>query len=100
MPAFFCKLVAPRATFAQDMSAVEAAVMGEHVAYWKHLIDQGTRVFALGPVLDPAGAFGVAIVEAANEPAIRAMLEMDPAIAADMGMRYEVHSMPRGVLHG
>lgn len=99
MPTFFCKLVPPRPSFASDITPEEAAVMQRHVLYWKSLIEQGTRVFALGVVGDPAGACGVGIVEVEDAAAIRALTARDPAITADIGMHYEIHPMPRGVVH-
>lgn len=99
MAAFFCKLVPPRPTFAGDMTPAEFTVMQQHVSYWKGLIDQGVRVFALGPVADPAGAYGIGIVEVEDEGAMRALTEADPAITANAGMHYDIHPMPRGVLH-
>jgi hypothetical protein len=47
---FALKLIAPRATFAQDMNAEERAIMIQHVAYWKGLMDKGF-VLAFGPVI-------------------------------------------------
>ena len=35
--------------------------------------------FAFGPVLDPAGVFGMGIVEAADKAAVRAITDKDPA---------------------
>ena len=97
---FFYKLVPPRATFMQDMSPEEAAVMAGHVAYWKGLIEGGLKVFALGPVADPAGAFGIAVMELEDEAAARELARNDPAIRqAQFGLRYELHPMPRGVMH-
>ncbi|WHZ18919.1 MAG: hypothetical protein OJF55_001068 [Rhodanobacteraceae bacterium] len=99
MPAFFCKLVPPRSTFVQDIAPAETAVMGQHGLYWQEQIDLGVRVFALGLVADPAGAFGIGIVEVADTAAARALTDADPAIKAGIGMRYEIHPMPRGVMH-
>lgn len=99
MAVFFCKLVAPRTAFVQDMTSAESAAMGQHAAYWKGVIEQGTRVFALGLVLDAAGAFGVGIVEVDDAAAIGALTADDPAIKAGIGMHYEIHPMPRGVMH-
>jgi uncharacterized protein YciI len=99
MQTFFCKLVPPRATFVQGITSAETEAMGRHVAYWTRVIEQGTRVFALGLVLDPTGAFGVGILEAEDLAAVRAITEKDPAITAGMGMHYEIHPMPRGVMH-
>jgi uncharacterized protein YciI len=100
MTHFFYKLLPPRASFARDMTPDEAAVMGRHVAYWKDLIDRGLKVFALGPVADPAGMFGIAVIEAADAAAAQELASNDPAIGqANHGFRYELHVMPRGVMH-
>jgi uncharacterized protein YciI len=45
------------------MSEEEQAVMGHHIAYWQQLAERGTAL-VLGPVSDPAGAWGLAVVEA------------------------------------
>ena len=100
MQAFFCKLVPPRPTFATDLSPAEADVMRRHALYWQGLIDRRVvRVFALGLVMDPAGAFGIAVIERDDESGVRALTAEDPAITAGIGMRYEIHPMPRGVMH-
>ena len=97
---FFYKLVPPRATFAQDMSAEEAAMMAQHAMYWKGRIDAGVKIFALGPVADPAGVFGMAVMETESEAAAHELARNDPAIAqVQFGFRYEMHLMPRGVMH-
>jgi uncharacterized protein YciI len=57
MKYFLLKLVAPRPTFASDMTVAEMAVMQEHAAYLKDYVDRGT-VIVMGPVLDPGGPVG------------------------------------------
>ena len=100
MQAFFCKLVPPRPTFAMDHSPAEADVMKQHALYWNDLITRGVvRVFALGLVMDPAAAFGIAVMEREDESAVRGLTDRDPAITAGIGMHYEIHLMPRGVMH-
>jgi hypothetical protein len=100
MAAFFCKLVPPRPTFALDLSPAELEVMKRHALYWQDLIARCVvRVFALGPVMDPAGTFGIVVMEREDETAVRLLTGGDPAITADIGMRYEIHPMPRGVMH-
>jgi hypothetical protein len=100
MQAFFCKLVPPRATFAMDLSPAEADVMKRHALYWQDLIARGAvRMFALGLVMDPAGAFGIGVMEREEESAVRALTDADPAITGGIGMHYEIHLMPRGVMH-
>ena len=51
---FLCRLIAPRPTFAQDMTEKEAEVMRAHVAYWTALAKKGTAII-FGPVADPDG---------------------------------------------
>lgn len=99
MQAFYCKLVPSRPTFATDLSPAEADVMRRHALYWQDLITRGAvRVFALGLVLDPAGAFGIGVMEREDESAVRELTDDDPAIKAGIGMHYEIHLMPRGVM--
>ena len=99
MAYYFLKLLPPRSTFVQDMSAEEAAIMGAHAAYWQKLIEEGTHVLALGVVLDPAGAFGMGVVEVKGEDRLRELLEKDPVARANFGARFEFYPMPRGVMH-
>lgn len=100
MTVFFCKLVPPRPTFAADLSPAEADVMKRHALYWQDLIARGAvRMFALGLVIDPAGAFGIGVMEREDAAAVRELTDRDPAITAGIGMRYEIHPMPRGVMH-
>jgi uncharacterized protein YciI len=71
--------------------------MGRHVAYWKE--DRELRVFALGPVADPAGMFGIAVIEAADAAAAQELALNDPATRqVEYGFRYELHLMPYGVM--
>ena len=95
MPSFYCRLVAPRATFGQDMSPDEIALMQQHAAHWMQS-DAWRDVLAFGVVADPAGVFGVAIVEADDEAAVRAVTDADPVIRADVGFRYDILTMPMG----
>ena len=60
---FLAKLIAPRPDFATTMTPVEAKVMQEHGAYLTGYVEKGT-VIVMGPVLDPAGAWGLAVFEA------------------------------------
>jgi uncharacterized protein YciI len=76
---FVYKLIPPRPTFAMDMDDGELAIMGEHAAYWSALFDQG-RVVVFGPVLEPSGTWGLAVVEADGIDAVRALADRDPAV--------------------
>ena len=75
---YFVKLSPQRATFAQDMTADERKVMQEHVVYWTGLMQQGIAV-AFGPVMDPAGVYGVGIVKTEGEAQLRLLIDGDPA---------------------
>ena len=75
---FFVKLVPRRATFAQDMTEAERAIMMEHIAHWTGLMERKI-VVVFGPVMDPAGAYGMGVVEVESEDQLRALLDDDPA---------------------
>jgi glutathione S-transferase len=91
---FVLRLVPPRATFMQDMAAEERAVMMEHVAYWRKLLEAGTAI-AYGPVMDPNGGYGIGIVEVAANDDVKRLEAGDPAILSGRGFRYEVLPMAR-----
>ncbi len=76
---FVYKLIPPRPTFAGDMSGGEKAVMGEHAAYWTKLFERG-RVVVFGAVLEPAGVWGLAVLEADSDDEVRAIAAEDPAV--------------------
>jgi uncharacterized protein len=97
MPHFLCKLVAPRATFPGDMTSGEAELMGRHAAFWLGQAEAGTAI-AVGPVADPAGFWGLAIVEAADESSARGILAEDPVTTDGSGFKYELYSMPQIIL--
>jgi uncharacterized protein len=92
MPHYLCKLRPPRATFMDDMTPDERLLMRAHREYWTPRVETGV-VVAMGPVADPEGGYGVAIVEAASETALDAMLAADPVIAAGCGFAYESRPM-------
>jgi uncharacterized protein len=70
------------------MTSDEAQLMRAHREYWTPRVETG-EVIAMGPVADPTGGYGVAIIEAASEAALDALLEGDPAIKAGRGFAYE-----------
>lgn len=51
------------------MTKEEKKVMQEHLTYWKELTDKNFVVI-FGPVADPNGAYGLAIVEADDEAVV------------------------------
>ena len=98
MAAYFCKLVAPRPTFAQDMSELEAALMRQHAEYWRDLMSKG-RVVTFGLVADPAGAYGIGVVEVAGDAEARSLTDGDPTIRSGLGFTFEIYPMPFGAVH-
>jgi uncharacterized protein YndB with AHSA1/START domain len=93
---FFVRLVAPRPTFLQDMTVEERDVMIAHADYWKRQLAQGSAI-VFGPVADPAGAWGLGVIAARDEAALRAFEAGDPAITSKRGFRYEVLPMAQAV---
>ena len=96
MPHFVYKLIPPRPSFAQDMTPEEGALMAAHSEHWRGLMDEG-RVLVFGPVADPAGVWGMAVVEAADAGEVRAMGEADPAVASG-AMTFDVLPMLSAVV--
>ena len=93
MPQFLCRLQPPRKTFGVDMTPEERDVMRAHADYWLPHVGAGT-VIAMGPVADPAGIWGVAIVNAPSPAWLEAAQAGDPAILSGRGFSYENFSMP------
>ena len=98
MAYFMYRLNPPRPTFAGDMSDDEAGAMGLHAEYWQRLLDAG-RVVVFGPVADPAGLFGMAVVEASDATEVAAMGEADPAVTAGV-CTFDVLEMPATSVRG
>lgn len=92
MPAILLRLDPPRPGFPADATAEEGAAMERHARWWQALADAGEAV-AAGPVLDPAGVWGLAILIADDEAAALRRVEDDPVIAARLGFRYSATAM-------
>jgi uncharacterized protein YciI len=97
MTYFLYKLISPRTTFPKDITSTEMQIMQEHVVYWKELTNKKI-VLLFGPVADPKGTYGLAIVEAANEEVVNEYGIHDPAIEADVGFKFEIYPMPQVIL--
>ena len=93
---FFFRLVPPRLTYHLDMSETERAVMLQHIDYWTVLTDEGSSLL-FGPVLDPKGAFGMAIMEVSSEDEAHQLVQKDPVIAAGI-CTYELSPMRIGAV--
>ena len=81
---FLYRLIPPRPSFATDMRPEEAEIMRAHVAYWTGLLERGS-VVAFGPVLDPAGVWGLGLIQAEDQAAAAALAGGDPAIVGGVG---------------
>ncbi|MCW3118681.1 MAG: hypothetical protein JWM28_2763 [Chitinophagaceae bacterium] len=86
---FYLKLNPPRPTFIMDMSDEERAIMQNHVAYWNPYVNDGT-VIVLGPVMDPKGGYGIAIVSVESENQLKQIISNDPANGLNT---YEIYPM-------
>jgi uncharacterized protein len=93
---FVYKLIPPRPTFAADMSETEGQIMAQHIDYWRGLTDRGTAI-VFGPVVDPAGVWGLAVVEAESEADVLALGKEDPAVKSEMS-GFQVFAMPDAIV--
>ena len=98
MSFFVYKFVPYRPDFPTTMTDAEAAVMAEHMAYWQSLADKDIAV-VYGPVADPDGAWGVAIVEADTADDVLAIRSADPVVTSDLGPVH-VYPMPAAITRG
>jgi uncharacterized protein YciI len=94
MGTFVIRLIAPRATFVQDMTDEERAVMERHAAHWQEFIEAG-RMVVFGPILDGTGSWGLGVLEAEDEDEVRAVAAKDPAVTTGTA-RIEVGTMLAG----
>jgi uncharacterized protein len=98
MPTFVFRLIAPRPTFAQDMTDQERDVMARHAAHWQPYLDSGQMV-VFGPILDDTGSWGLGVVEADDERELRAFAAKDPVVTTGTG-KIELGSMLSGFVRG
>jgi uncharacterized protein YciI len=98
MSTFVFRLIAPRPTFAQDMTDEEREVMGRHAAYWRPYIESGQMV-VFGPVLDDTGSWGLGVIEAEDEDEVRAFAAGDPVVTTGTA-EMEVGRMLQGFVRG
>ena len=90
---FLCKLIPPRPTFQQDMSAAETKVMQEHVAYWTSLCEKGVAL-VFGPVADPKGGYGIGVVRVSGQEELAELQRKDPTTRSGLGFKHEAFPMP------
>ena len=96
---FLLRLVPPRATFPDDMSAAENAAMAQHFAYWSEKARERTAV-VYGPVRDSQAVWGLAVIEVADEESAREVVAADPIIRSGLGFSYDTLPMLNAVVRG
>jgi uncharacterized protein YciI len=94
---FLYKLIPPRPTFPKDMTEAEGELMQEHINYWKNLADRRIAI-VFGPVEDPKGVYGIAIIETDDETIAHGIRINDPAVKHNVGFKSEIHLMPEVIL--
>lgn len=79
------------------MTPAEAEAMRSHVAYWTEQANLG-KALVFGPVADPEGAFGIAVLVGETHEELREICEADPCIVSGLGFSYKLNVMPAHVL--
>ena len=97
MAYFFMRLVPPRPTFPHDGTGEEMAAMKRHAEYWHQNALVGSAI-AVGPVFEGEGAFGIAVIEVADQAAAQALADADPIVTSGFGFRFDVLPMPSIIL--
>ena len=93
---YVLRLIPSRPDFAQTMNEDERNIMQQHVAYWHRFMSTG-RVIVFGPVMDPAGVYGLGVVAVDSEEELQSFMAGDPAAKIN---RYEYHPMMAVVWEG
>jgi hypothetical protein len=92
MMGFVFRLVPPRPDFAFTMTDDERSTMLDHSGYWSGLAEEGS-VLAFGPVADPNGPYGIAIVLADSLDSAEQMRDGDPVMTSHHGFTTEISPM-------
>jgi uncharacterized protein YciI len=91
MKAYLTKWVPPRNDFLSTITEREKALFEQHGDWQTRLRDQ-RLIVANGPVVDPAGSYGVALWEISDDADIAALTAEDPIVQAEIG-HYEYFPM-------
>ena len=84
-------LIPPRSSFPQDITSEERVLMDKHSVYFRQNFDLG-KLLLYGPVMAPKGAFGLGILEVADEAEARRFGENDPSVRGGLN-RFEIYPM-------
>jgi uncharacterized protein YciI len=88
---FFIKLIPPRSTFPADITDAERGLMAAHSDYCQRQFNAG-KLLVYGPVMSPDGAFGMGILEVADEAEARQFGGNDPSVVGGLN-RFEIYPM-------
>lgn len=89
---FFCTLHPPRTSFPADITPEEMALMKAHANYWREQMGHG-YVVVFGPVMDPAAAYGILVMQLPDDMTPEPLVDADPVMKADRGFRFDIHPM-------
>lgn len=67
--------------------------MQQHFAYWGEQLAAG-RALVVGPVADPDGTYGIAVLDAESHAAASSICAADPVLAAGLGFSSALYEMP------
>jgi uncharacterized protein YciI len=91
MKAYLTKWVPPRGDFLATITEREKELFQQH-GDWQTGLRETSQIVAHGPVVDPAGSYGVAIWEIQDDADIAALTAQDPIVRAGVG-HYEHFAM-------
>ena len=97
MAVFLYRLFPPRPTFPADITPAEGAAMQQHFGYWGERMAE-EKVLVVGPVFDPDGAYGIAVLNVGSREEASAICAADPVLLADLGFTSKVCEMPNALI--
>ena len=74
---FLARLLGPRPDFATTLTPEERAMMQAHAIYWQQHMATG-KVLVLGPVNDPKGSWGLAVMRVTSDAELRELQKPRP----------------------
>jgi uncharacterized protein YciI len=98
MPTFVLRLIAPRPNFALTMTDAERELMARHAAHWRPYLERDDLV-VFGPILTDDDSYGLAVVEADDEQALRDFAAQDPVVTTGTAA-FELGRMAAGHVRG
>ncbi|MER8912843.1 YciI family protein [Mesorhizobium sp. M0761] len=98
MKSYLCKYIPPRSDFLATMTTDEEEWMKQHGAFLDDLLEK-RLIVAHGPVMGPAGGYGVSLYRIADDLDIEAITSEDPIVKNGAG-HYEHHPMLHLKTHG